>query len=501
MKLSVLMLLEGTYPFYRGGVSTWVHDLISNLPDFDFSLLGITGNTNVEVKYNLPKNVKRLIFIPLWGAEMTEEYDNISALDVLRRTLRTRDKIVEKEFLPHFENLLKECMVGGRDLKKFGEALVGIYNFSKEHSQKKAFQTKIVWDTFFQMISGDPVYGKMSIIDSVEACRAFQFYLQILTRIPPKVDLCHSSAAALSGIPAIVMKIQRGTPYLLTEHGIYFRERVLGMIASNPIHKLFWINFIRALAKANYFYADKIVTVCNFNITWEKRLGVPLNKIETIYNGVNLERFKSKENVLKHDLSETVVCMSRIDRIKDLFNLIEAMKHVKQRFPNVKCKIFGPVEDEEYYRLCVQRVRKLGLEKTVTFEGDTNAPEDELNKADVVALPSLSEAFPYSVVEAMACGKVVVATDVGGVKEAINDCGIVVPARSSRRLAEGISRALADSSLREKISVSARERVEQHFSHDRFILDWRRAYAELLTDTKLERMATGGIGQFETCAR
>jgi len=77
----------------------------------------------------------------------------------------------------------------------------------------------------------------------------------------------------------------------------------------------------------------------------------------------------------------------------------------------------------------------------------------------VVALTSISEGFPYTVVEAMACGRTVVCTDVGGVSEAVGDAGIVVPPRDIAAVADGCLRLLEDDDLRHDLAAKARTRV------------------------------------------
>ncbi len=89
----------------------------------------------------------------------------------------------------------------------------------------------------------------------------------------------------------------------------------------------------------------------------------------------------------------------------------------------------------------------------------------------------------------MACGKPVVATDVGGVREAIGDCGIVVPARSPRKLAEGIMKLLKDEELARSLGERARRRVLSTFTFRRFIEDYRRVYIETLSEKALREVA------------
>jgi polysaccharide biosynthesis protein PelF len=97
----------------------------------------------------------------------------------------------------------------------------------------------------------------------------------------------------------------------------------------------------------------------------------------------------------------------------------------------------------------------------------------------VVAFTSISEAFPYVVVEAMLCGAAIVATDVGGVREALGECGILVPAKSPQELADAISFLLDNENERERLGRLARARALQYFTEERFLDTYRNTYRKL----------------------
>ena len=98
---------------------------------------------------------------------------------------------------------------------------------------------------------------------------------------------------------------------------------------------------------------------------------------------------------------------------------------------------------------------------------------------DVVVLPSVSEAFPFSVLEAMSCGRVVVATDVGGVREALESNGALVPARDAEAMAAEVRRLLDDPQLRAALGTRARSTVVEKFRVDHTIARYLDLYSEL----------------------
>ena len=115
-------------------------------------------------------------------------------------------------------------------------------------------------------------------------------YLLPLTAPTPVCDVAHSSAAALCVLPAIVAKYRYGTPLVLTEHGIYLRERLLAMSTEPFGTKVLFANFYRAVVELAYREADVLTPVCGYNAGWEEALGVEPERIRVIHNGVDPAR-------------------------------------------------------------------------------------------------------------------------------------------------------------------------------------------------------------------
>ena len=102
------------------------------------------------------------------------------------------------------------------------------------------------------------------------------------------------------------------------------------------------------------------------------------------------------------------------------------------------------------------------------------------NAGDVVALTSLTEGFPFSIIEAMACGKPIVSTDVGGVKEALEECGLLVKSRHPKEFSEALVNILTNTELRLKLSKNAFERAKVIFSRDAIVRQYDEEYEQLL---------------------
>jgi len=460
--------------------------LTSNLKEYEFIIYSLLTKPLSKLAYQVPENVKSVLSIPLWGTEYPKEHlKHITVKDLVKLSLETKESDIRERFAPHFKTFIEEIKVGGRNPEALGEALAGMHDFLIRHSFRKTFRSPHIWNIFLEEIMEDELYSNMRVYFLIRVAKIISHVLRILSYPYPEADLYHSSAAAICGLIGVVKKIKSEAPYIVTEHGIYFRERILDVYEDMSIpEKIFWLNIYRAISLVNYYYADKILPVCEFNISWEKEFGISSDKIEKIYNGVDVDRFKPMDVKVEEDIKPIVV-MSRVEKLKDILNIIEAMKYVSEEDKKVRCEIYGPIIDEEYFNTCLKRIQRLGISDKVQFLGRTDKPELAYNRAQVVVQPSLSEAFPFTVIEAMACGKPVVATDVGGVKEAVGEAGIIVPPRSPKKLAEGILLLLGDEKLRKELSRIGRERVLKLFTYQKFIEDYRRVYLEIASEHRI----------------
>jgi glycosyltransferase involved in cell wall biosynthesis len=279
----------------------------------------------------------------------------------------------------------------------------------------------------------------------------------------------------------VIAKAKYGSPVIVTEHGVAFRELMLYYNAytfdeaSKVMMKVFAANVVKAV----YAMADVVAPVCNANTEWERHLGVPAEKIRVIYNGVDTKRFRPVAVQRKTD-RPVVVSVGRIEIFKDIVSLVTAMKDVREEIPDVMCLIYGESIDLEYSKKCLETFKELKLEGNVRFMGKTNEPEMAYNLADVVAMSSLTEAFPFAAIEAMACGKPVVATDVGGTREAIDGCGLLVRSRNPPELARAIVKLLKDKPLRTRLGEAALKRARDKFELSASANQYRMLYEELL---------------------
>jgi glycosyltransferase involved in cell wall biosynthesis len=208
---------------------------------------------------------------------------------------------------------------------------------------------------------------------------------------------------------------------------------------------------------------------------------IPPHKIRVIHNSIPVDRYDCEINLaLKADLNlgserPIVLMVARLDQQKGYPYLFEAISQMR----DVILVIAG--DGPEKASLEAQ-VNKLRLNDQVIFLGYRQDIPDLLACCDVFVLSSLYEGFPLSILEAMAAGKAVVATSVGGIPEAVLDgeTGILVPPGDSLALARAIQEILSDPSLSQKMGAAGKARVKQEFSSITMVKRIAQIYEELL---------------------
>jgi len=461
-----------------GGVYAWARRLVEGIPDWDFVIINQVTNPNANSDYTVPPNVKRVIEVPIFGTYRYDEFHQ-GRQAFLSKILRTSDQDVERKFLPLFERLVTNLTADDCDPKEVVRLVVDMYDVLTRYDLKKCFEHPLTWETFLNHISGDSLYRGMSVKEALTVFQSFQRSIQVLAIEIPRVDVVHCSLAWIPSLIALVAKAKYGCPIIITEHGVAYRELMLYYNAYlfNEPSKIFWKVFARNVVRPIYETADVIAPVCQANAGWEKALGADPSRIKVIYNGIDTERFRPM--AVPRDDIPTVVSVARIDPFKDVTTLAYAIKYARERVPNIRCLVFGDSNNLDYSLRCVKVVRDQNLEPNFKFMGGTKEPEKAYNQGDVVVFNGITEGFPFAVIEAMACGKPIVATAVGGVAEALEGCGILVKSRDPETLGSEIVRLLSDERLRGELGSAALTRARAEFSLETSIYRYRELYEKL----------------------
>ncbi|MEV5554033.1 GT4 family glycosyltransferase PelF [Nonomuraea wenchangensis] len=465
--MKVTLVSEGTYPFAMGGVSVWMDQLIRGMPDYRWDVVTMTVDGEERPVWELPANLEQVVSVPLWG-------------NVPRRPSRAPGGAFTEAYGRFLEMVLTPAVMGDGSAE-FLAVLESLHRFAHEGgdlvgaltANESLTQLMDAW--YWNRTDG------LTLADAITAGDLMGHMLRPLAEPPPRTDLMHVAMNGLSMLTAMTAKWRHGTPIVLSEHGVYLRERYLQYVDEPVSHavRVLLLSFFRRLAGAAYVAADRIAPHSSYNRRWQIRNGADPDRIRIMYNGVDPDDFPPVESAPDEP---TLVFMGRIDPLKDLHTLLRAFAIVREKVPDARLRIFGgvPAGNEPYQESCMELAEELGVTDAARFEGRVTTPAAAYHAGDVVALTSISEGFPYTVVEAMACGLPVVVTNVGGVAEAVGEAGIVVPPRDHVAAAEAMVRLLRDTGLRRRLGALARERVLARFTLRQSLDDYRSVYEELL---------------------
>lgn len=209
---------------------------------------------------------------------------------------------------------------------------------------------------------------------------------------------------------------------------------------------------------------------------------VPVGRMLAMHNGIDTARFTFDEvtrvrlrtELGLNDDTQLLLAVGRLNVQKDYPNLLSAFSKLVENYKNIQLAIIGVGEEENKL---VSMVTKLELNERVIFLGLRRDVNDWMCAADLFVLSSAWEGFGLVVAEAMACERVVVATDCGGVKEVIGNFGILVPAKNSAALAIAINQALSMKPIvAKRLGLQAREFVIKNYSLDAVATKWIELY-------------------------
>ncbi|MGQ0794857.1 MAG: GT4 family glycosyltransferase PelF [Nitrosopumilaceae archaeon] len=503
---TILMINWDNYPnIASGGVYEWAKSLIDGLTDYQFVVVNCLSNPNVSGKYKIPDHVIKVIELPLFGCQRYEEFYRHEDSTLLSKIMKTHKSFIENEFISAYKEFISELISDTCDSSRLESIIFKLHQMLVDHDSKKCLEDPLVFKTFIDYLQQDYLYKHVPLKDAEAFFQFIQRIIQILSIKLPHVDLIHSSNAWFPSMIGMCAKIENNCPMVVTEHGIAYKDLLLNQwrYMDNGASSILWKTLLGNISKTVCKSADVLAPVCYANSYFEQSLGLDKSRIKVIHNGVDTKRFKpidesqQKENDEK-TISEyhksplslastsqhrrpTVVYVGRIELLKDVGNLIEAIKFVKQRITDVLCLIYGTSNDLEYAKHCYQLVKDFQLEENIKFMGKTNQPEVAYNSADVVVLSSIREGFPFSVLEGMACGKPIVSTDCGGIREAMENYGLLVKPRHASELGWAISKLLKDSNLRTQMGVGAKDSSQMDFSMEHFLNNYRNLYVELVS--------------------
>jgi glycosyltransferase involved in cell wall biosynthesis len=469
----VLLTTEGTYPFILGGVSTWCDVLVNGLTDIRWQVLPITaGGVRRTPLYELGQSVEVVSHLELWS-------ESVHPWNPLRRR-------GDRDDLP--AALVEGLLRWRPDSAELGRTLV----WCRDHASRvgPSFRSQAAWEGFLLALrsaladrshDGADVPA-FDLQEATELYHTLYWVARSAAHATPEgtdaPDVLLVTAAGWACIPAVVHRLRHDVPLVLSEHGVYVREAYLAAVRSGRPPATRWAatRLARGLSLLCYEHADVVAPVTTANTHWERELGVDERRVRVIHNGVLVPR-----DVPQAPPGKRVVAIGRIDPLKDILTMLRAAAVVLEQDPEVSFEHFGnvPRGNEAYWEECKALHASLGLGERFEFCGPTDDPFEELVHANVALLTSISEGFPISVLEAMAHGRPVVATRVGGVPEALAGCGYVVAPGDHRALATGILTLAADPALAHQLGERGRVRAARQFGQAACLEGYRTLLSEL----------------------
>lgn len=495
----VCLILEGTYPYVPGGVSTWVHHLIKSMPELSFTSVCIraTAKEKAEYRYQVPENFvdPHLVYLHDHDTQKTAKMSK-----------KDRAALMETIRLWH----LDPDMTGGAGgLLKLVNAL---HESGGQIDVKDMVFGRKPWDLMIELYNKR--HPESSFLDYFWTYRFTHLPMCNVINAPlPRAKVYHTICTGFAGLMAVLASLRMDRPMLLTEHGIYTKERKIEVAQSKWIHteqddrlrierdlgtfQNLWIHIFETLSRLTYAHAHRVITLFEGNRKMQILGGSDPERTEVIPNGITLSRYENlrpradtyndERGAEGHFL---IGFVGRVVPIKDVKTFIRAIKIAIQEVPGIEAFIIGPEDEaEEYARECHELVHMLGLDKAITFTGKVNVNE-YYAKLDLLVLTSVSEAQPLVILEANCAGVPVVASDVGACSEllhgrtpedeAVGPSGYITRPAEPMDTAQGILTILQNPKLRRAMSLSGRERVTRFYAEADLISKYRALYSECM---------------------
>lgn len=233
-------------------------------------------------------------------------------------------------------------------------------------------------------------------------------------------------------------------------------------------------------------FADKIIAVSNSIKKDMLKRGIPDSKIEVIFNGIEAE--KSEQEPLNNGFGinegTTVIgVVARLSQEKGHRFLLEGMREILRHKPNINLLIIGEGALEGELK---KQAEGLGISKETIFAGYQDDMHRIYPLIDILVQPSLKEGLPMALLEAMAFGKAIVATNVGGVGALIKDryTGLLINPASSEEICNAVSSLIDDANLRKRLGENASQFVKENYSLEKMLASYRKVYEDTICYAK-----------------
>lgn len=394
--MRICIISEGCYPYVVGGVSGWVHSMIKTFPNQEFILLSIIANRELSGKfaYELPENVTEVHELYLqdddWGSVNKLHKSKLKQKEyhALRSLLLDQDVewTVLFDYFCNNNVSINELLMG----EDFYHAVLDCYNLQ-----------------YPDIVFSDFLWTMRSMY--------LPLFLALAMDIP-KADVYHAVSTGYAGIIGSMGKHFHKGQFIVSEHGIYTREREEELIKAEWVQRTYkniWIRQFKKMSKVAYDTADVVTGLYGHACELQQELGCDKNKTIITPNGIDYKKFENLPTGKPENRGFiNVGAILRVAPIKDVKTMIQAFAYAKKRCPKLKLWIMGPYDEEpEYAAECFKMAEQLEI-SDIEFTGRVNVT-DYLGWMDMTILTSISEGQPLTILESFAAYVPVIATDVG----------------------------------------------------------------------------------------
>jgi glycosyltransferase involved in cell wall biosynthesis len=201
---------------------------------------------------------------------------------------------------------------------------------------------------------------------------------------------------------------------------------------------------------------------------------IPTEKIVVIPNAIDFSDYMPARSTRCEERRQpfAITFIGRLDPVKNIPTLVEAIARLGAQRDGVHLHIYGDGSDHGRIE---RAIAKETLQQQVTLHGAIDRPQTALATSDLLVLPSLAEGFGLVLIEAMAAGAPVIATNVGGIRDVVqaNETGLLVPPGNAAMLANAIKRMIQDPQLRQRLAANAARDVRERFTWERVLPQYR----------------------------
>jgi glycosyltransferase involved in cell wall biosynthesis len=486
----ICLITEGTYPFEIGGVSSWVHHIIKyHAKEFTFTIIALTAGKkkDADKRFTVPDNVIAVKSIDLFDytAIKNAKPSEFSSVE-------------ENKIYSNIHKIARSSFRSGHFNKEERQLFKDILDYYKEGFFKHFMKVENGFKLFSQIYNEK--HGKHGFINYFYNWRTIHIIIWrvfMLINELPKAKIYQAPGTGFAGFLACMMTELYGKPSLITEHGIYMQEREMDLNSANPewlsdtYMRDMWRDFYKSLTKYQYESVTTLITANHSNVPIMEEYGADPKKVKVIPNGIKLEQFTKVRRTRLTTSNPIIGMVGRISVVKDIKTFINVVTLIKTYCPNIKAYLVGPM-DQDYYEECLALREMLNAQDYITFTGRVNSLDDYLKKFDIVLLTSIKEAMPLSVMEAMASGLPVVATNVGACEEMLygvgdddlGQAGYITAVMDSQALAMKTLHLINNPKLANQMAQIGIKRVEKHYTNTILKNKYQIVYQELFNKAK-----------------